>query len=147
MLIDIILKEFTHLELQKLFPIGFAVLKDFIIISSQSIGMFNEDKKISIISSPLLRKMVKASDGDVNYIKGCLRTLKETIDQSYTKTSSEIRINDYSICFDIGSIKHFLYFPEHKYLSTNELENLERDSAETGYTFVGNLDQNPPKNE
>jgi hypothetical protein len=141
MLIDIVVKEFSHLDVRKLFPDGFMVLKDFIIISSQSVGMFYEELDMSIVSAQLLRKIVHASDGDCNYIKGCLRTLKDTIDQSYTKSKSTIKIENNNISFDTASIKHYVYFPKHTYLSSGELENLEQLSAETGYTFVDNLNK------
>jgi len=139
LLFETVKNSFGHLDFKKLFPNGFCGLVEFLVISSQSIGMFYPNLNLTIINSQMLQKIIEASDGDVNYIQFHLRHLNQQIDDSYSKTQSKLTVGETIISIDTVSIKHFFKFIEHKYLSAGELESLEKTALETGYSYINSI--------
>lgn len=140
LLYDEIRKLFKHLDFKTLFPTGFCVIVNSLIITSQTCGMFLQEQEIAIVSSDLLRHILRASDGDVNYIRACLIELGPTIDQTYEVTNLEAKIRGIPVRFDMCKPIAMLEFPQHSYLSESIDKKLEEDSLQSGYRFIDTID-------
>jgi hypothetical protein len=138
MLKDICQELFRHLDLKGLFPTGFCIILNNMIITSQSIGMFYPKLKLTIINEDILREILQKSDGDVNFIQFYLHHLHEALDGCYKILTNEVAINNINITYDSPSLLHILAIPQNNYLSTNRLEELEKESLRTGYRFIDN---------
>lgn len=136
LLIGCALREFSHLDLRTLFPVGFVNVFEYLIVTSQSIGMFFPNAKVTIINKDLFHKMVKHSDGDVNYIKFCLQRINEAVDSSFSVKKTSATARGVTIEFEAPVIESGLQFIENSYLSTQELEQLEKMSLTEGYRFI-----------
>lgn len=133
-------KLFKHLDFKTLFPTGFCVTINGLIITSQTCGMFLQEQKISIVSSDLLRHILRASDGDVNYMLACLKELGPTIDQTYEVTNFDATVRNVPVRFDACKPISMLKFSRHSYLSENIDKKLEKDSLQSGYRFIDTID-------
>ncbi|MGI2159758.1 hypothetical protein [Shewanella baltica] len=138
-LLDLIKTNFKHLDLKKLFPHGFCVVKDKLIITSQSVGMFFPEKNIPIIDGDTLCHIIDGSDGDTNYIQFHINGFDKIVDECMEKCQEEMTLGDYNIQFDSVKIDKFFGLAQHTYISDGTFEQLELDSLESGYTMAGSL--------
>lgn len=139
LLCELAIKEFSHLDTKKLFPKGFLVHSHQLIISSQSMGLFFSEEKANIIEGDLLRHIIRASDGDVNYILFHLRELDNIIDECVDDFDSTYKVGNFDIVNSDFKLKKHFRLAEHKYLSNGTFEEIERMSLQSGYTFVDYL--------
>lgn len=130
---------FSDIDMEKLFPTGFCAIIDSIIVTSQSIGMFFPNSNTTIINDDLLRKFIVNSDGDVNFIKACLHNINKEIDSSYRVRRENVNACGVEIIYDIPVLEKILTIIQNKYLSVNELENLESESLKSGYRFIDTI--------
>lgn len=147
LLYDEIRKLFKHLDFETLFPTGFCIIINSLIITSQTCGMFLQEQKTAIVSSDLLRHILRASDGDVNYIRACLIDLGPTIDQTYEATNFDATIRNVQVRFDTCKPIAMLEFPQHSYLSERIDKKLEKDSLQSGYRFIDTINFSSAQNE
>lgn len=136
---DMSLKAFPNLDMDNLFPSGFCIVMDYLIVTSQSIGMFFPEQKLTIICDDIFRDIVRKSDGDTNFIKYYLSTLNESLDSIFEIEKTKITIDNINISYHSPVLKHIITIPMHQYLSINELENLEKSSLETGYRYIDSI--------
>ena len=138
-LVDLIRINFKELNLKSLFPHGFCVIKDKLIITSQSIGMFFPEVNIPIIDGGTLCHIIDASDGDTNYIQFHIDKHDEIIDECTEECREEMYIGDYNLQYDAVKINKFFELTEHSYISNGTFEKLEQESLASGYTMAGSL--------
>lgn len=138
-LLDLIRKNFNDLDLKSLFPHGFCIIKDKLIITSQSVGMFFPEVNIPIIDGETLCHIIAASDGDTNYIQFHVNEFDKIVDECMEKCQEEMTLGKYTIQFDSVKIEKFFGLAEHSYITDGTFEQLELDSLESGYTMAGSL--------
>ncbi len=138
-LLNLIIDNFKDLDLKSLFPHGFCVVKDNLVITSQSVGMFFPDKKVSIIDGETLCHIIDASDGDTNYIQFHVNEFDEIIDECMSKHSEEMTIGKYHIQSDSVRIDKYFGLAVHSYISDGTFDKLEQDSLKYGYTMAGSM--------
>jgi len=138
-LLDLIKKNFKDLDLKKYFPHGFCVIKDKLIITSQSVGMFFPEKNIPIIDGDTLCHIIDESDGDTNYIQFHINEFDKIVDECMEKCTEEMSLGGYNLQFDSVKIDKFFGLAQHTYISDGTFERLELDSLESGYTMAGSL--------
>ncbi|AIL46948.1 hypothetical protein [Elizabethkingia anophelis] len=136
---DLCQEAFSNLDFKLLFPNGFMVVVDFLVVTEQSNGMFFPELNLNIISDDLLRAIVIKSDGDVNFIKYYLQNMNNILDETYDKKLIEVLIGKTVISYEAPKMNNFFLIPQHEYLSVGMLERLEQESIATGYTFIDNL--------
>ncbi|WP_199545244.1 hypothetical protein [Paraburkholderia kururiensis] len=132
-------KMFAHLDLKSLFPTGFVILVDYIVVTSQNIGVSYPDEKTTIVDADLLQHIIENSDGDVNYMQATLRKWHETVDQSYRLSRMSTMASGKNIKFDVAQFKKLIKLRPNSYLSSGWLERIETESLETGYRFIDTL--------
>ncbi|OXI32691.1 hypothetical protein CFB89_16505 [Burkholderia sp. AU16741] len=130
---------FAHLDLKSLFPTGFVILVDYIVVTSQNIGVSYPDEKTTIVDADLLQHIIENSDGDVNYMQATLRKWHETVDQSYRLSRMSTMASGKNIKFDVAQFKKLIKLRPNSYLSSGWLERIETESLETGYRFIDTL--------
>jgi len=138
-LLDLIRINFKELNLKRLFPHGFCVIKDKLIITSQSVGMFFPEVNIPIIDGDTLCHIIDASDGDTNYIQYHINKYDEIIDECTEECREEMTIGGYNLQYDAMKINKFFGMVEHSYISNGTFEKLEQESLDSGYTMAGSL--------
>lgn len=136
---NLISKNFSSLDLKKLFPTGYCITIDFLIVTSQSMGMFFPEKTTTIINNDMLHHIASRSDGDTNYILWHLWNMDKAISQSYEETIETKTINNIKINFSSCRISGYFKLDQHSYLSNGTLENYEKESLETGYRYIDTL--------
>nr|WP_314492120.1 hypothetical protein [uncultured Chryseobacterium sp.] len=144
---ELSLGAFPHLDRKRLFPNGFMVLVDYLVVTVQSNGMFFPNLNLNIISDDLLRAIVLKSDGDVNFIKYYLSNMNKFLDEAHEKSVVEVAIGETVICYDAPVMKEYFLIPQHEYLSVGMLEQIEQESIATGYTFIDSDLENYLKNK
>ncbi|WP_310442568.1 hypothetical protein [Sulfurimonas sp.] len=139
LLFETAIKEFSHLDMQKLFPTGFTVTVNQLIITSQNMGMFFSDKHTTIIEGEMLRHIIRASDGDTNYILFHLKNFDKILDECLELLELQTKIGKFEVTYNSFKMKQIFDLSENKYLSDGTFEELERSSIETGYRFIDQL--------
>jgi hypothetical protein len=134
------MQAFPELDMGKLFPTGFCGVVDCLIVTSQSMGMFFPDNTTTIIDDDMLRHIVLRCDGDVNFIQFHLRNLNKALDSCYNIEHETVNAAGVEITYDICKLTGLLNIPRNKYLSNRTFENLEKESVETGYRFIDDID-------
>lgn len=132
-------KMFMHLDLKSLFPGGLVIIVDYIVVTSQNIGVSYPDEKTTIVDADLLEHIISNSDGDVNYMQATLRKWHETVDQTYKLSSMSTIASGKRIKFDVAKFGDLIKLTQNTYLSDGWLEQLEKESLETGYRFIDTL--------
>ncbi|MEM5534633.1 hypothetical protein [Pseudoalteromonas arctica] len=138
-LLNLIKSNFKDLDLKVLFPHGICVIKDKLIITSQSVGMFFPEADIPIIDGATLGHIIDASDGDTNYIQFHVNKYNEIIDDCIEKCKEKVSVGGYNIQYDAVKIANFMKLAEHAYISDGTYEKLEQESLESGYTMAGSI--------
>jgi hypothetical protein len=146
LLFETAIKEFSHLDMQKLFPTGFTATVDQIIITSQNMGMFFLDKHATIIEGDMLRHIIRASNGDTNYILFHLRNFNKILDECIEPLELQTKIGEFEVTYNNFKMKQMFDLAENKYLSGGIFDELERLSIETGYRFIDQLISNNDNN-
>ena len=136
LLFETAIKEFSHLDMQKLFPTGFTVTINQLIITSQNMGMFFLDKHTTIIEGDMLRHIIRASDGDTNYILFHLKNFDKILDECLESIELQTKIGEFEVTYNSFKMKQLFGLAENKYLSDGTFDELERSSIETGYRFI-----------
>ncbi|MAB50250.1 hypothetical protein [Marinobacter sp.] len=136
---SIIKKHFSHLDFERLFPTGFSAVYDFVIITSQNLGMFFPNAETSIINEDMFKHIIDGSDGDVCYIQNFLRNMNETLDSCYDVKTVSIDTDHYQIEYEVAQLSKILQIERTQYLSVGALEDLEHESLSTGGHFVDML--------
>lgn len=136
---NLVRQGFSSLDFDKLFPTGFMGAIDFLIVTTQNIGVLLEKEDIHIISDDFLRHIVNRSDGDSIYIKHHLKTLDGILDDSYQVISDSFNMGDYQITYDVASLKHIITLEQNEYLSAGLLEQYEQDAIKDGYRYIDGL--------
>lgn len=140
-LFDHIQTLFSDLDIKALFPTGdFLVLVEKLIVTSQNIGMFYPDEKVSIINIQMLKLFVRKSDGDVTYIQHCLHSLNEMLDKSTERATEEVSIDGVLIRYDVASLKVLFKIEHNEYLRKNIDKEIEQEWLRTGQRFPSEMD-------
>ena len=135
----LIQKNFAHLDFNRLFPTGYCITVDFLIVTSQSMGAFFQDRATAILNNTMLRHIVSRSDGDTNFILSHLWDMQRYIRSTYEEKSESIDLEATTIKFSTPRIKGYMKIEQHKYLSDGKLESLEDESLSSGYHFIDTL--------
>lgn len=136
MLYQIVLEKFSYMDLEKVLPHGFCVVIDYLIITSENIGVLCDDTNKSIVSVAMLKEIIDKSDGDVNYIKACLNNLNLTMDKCLNVINNRTVLNELNIEYDACSSDTILQFEQNYYISNGTYKELEVLALDTGYSFI-----------
>ncbi|ENU29281.1 hypothetical protein F991_02843 [Acinetobacter sp. CIP-A165] len=134
------MQAFPDLDIKKLFPTGFCGVIDYLIVTSQSMGMFFPDSTTTIIDNDMLRHIVLKSDGDVNFIQFHLHHLNEALDDCYSVERKTLNALGIEITYDICKLTGLFDIYQNKYLSDGTFDYLEKESIDTGYRFIDSID-------
>lgn len=134
---ELAVKAFPDLDIDHLFPHGIFVVVDTIIISSQSTGMFFSENTIPIIDGDTLGHIIDESDGDTNYILFHLKGHSKFIDECTKRGTKKISVGDYTIEYDTISMEKVYGLSKNEFVSIGAIENLEKESLDSGYTMAG----------
>ncbi|UQY33952.1 hypothetical protein K8U54_19915 [Pseudomonas fulva] len=136
----LIQKKFSHLDFQKLFPTGYCITIDFLIVTSQSMGVFFPDRATAILNNTMLKHIVSRSDGDTKFILWHLWNMQRYITATYEEGHGSLHLEAVTIKFSTPRIKSYINIEQNSYLSDGQLESLEEESLRTGYRFIDTLD-------
>lgn len=136
MLFDFIIEKFSFMDLKKIFPKGFCVLTDFIIITSENIGVLCEDNNKNIVSAFMIKEIIDKSDGDVNYIRMCLKELDKTMDECLKIVNIKTLISGNNVEYEACSSDTLLKFFKNSYISSGTYKELENNAIEIGYSYI-----------
>jgi hypothetical protein len=139
LLYNIVKEDFSDLDYKILFPTGFCVVIDVLIITSQSCGMFFPDESTAIINSGLLQHITEASDGDIVYMQQFIRGLNKVMDDTYEVNTTSTVINGTTITWEGAKLTKLIKFPNNSYLSTDQDRALEQESLKHEYRFIDTL--------
>ena len=136
MLYESIMEKFSFLDFEKLFPRGFCVLVEFLIVTSENIGVLCEDCNKSIVSASIIKEIIEKSDGDVTYIQECLSKLNETMDSCLEVKCKETILNGIKVKYEVCSSNALLKLDDNYFLSCGMDKEIEENALETGYSFI-----------
>lgn len=136
----LIAKNFPDLDIDKLFPTGYCITIDFLVVTSQSMGAFFPERSTAILNNTMLNHVVSRSDGDTNFILWYLWNMQRYIRSTYKEKTESIRVGEYTIEFTVPQVNGYIDIEYNSYLSSGELEKNEAESLATGYRFIDTLD-------
>ncbi len=140
MLYEIVLEKFSFMNIKKVLPRGFCILVDYVIVTSENIGVLCNDSNKSIVSTSMLKEIIDKSDGDVNYIRDCLNQLNKTMDNCLNVKSRKAVINGINVKYEVCNSDTLLQFGNNYYISNGTYKELENTALETGYSFIDELE-------
>ncbi|WP_438303349.1 hypothetical protein ACSHXN_18000 [Streptomyces sp. HUAS TT11] len=110
---------------------GHIVLKS-LIVTSQNSGMFfeKESSGCTIVDYRTLGQMLKASDGDVVYINGMLKAIREAPLPEIAKMN--VDVEGISVTYDVVAGSDPVFFPPHEWKSTGLDVQVARDFFDHG---------------
>ena len=139
LLFSLIKEAYPGLDYKSLFPSGFCCAITGVLTTSQSLGLFVEDKKTSIVNFDLFRHIVGKSDGDVVFITSHLRSIEDNLQNTFSVSQVEFSCNDTIIKYDAAKMEHLLEIEQNSYLSTGVDKKIEKEAIEEGYSFINTL--------
>lgn len=134
-IIDNVLEMFSDLDIKHLFPDGLFFPIEFMIITSQNLGVVMEEKESIIIAAPVLKQFVDNSDGDVVYIEKCMQEYKTSIKNCYVTKMKTRYFKDQRVDFEVPSINSIFTTYPNKYISNGIYKKIEKESLESGYCY------------
>lgn len=134
-----ILEMFSDIDIKCLFPDGLAILMEFLIITSQNMGVLIGEKNTYVIAAPMLKTFVNNSDGDVIYLQKCIREYEEFLAGCYDTKVKTIYLGKQKVDFEVPSIKSLFRYSPNKYISDGRYKEIEKNSVQTGYSYAKEL--------
>jgi hypothetical protein len=132
---------FSHLAIDRLFPTGFVLLVEYIIVTSQNIGVSFPDEKTVIVDADLLQHIIEQSDGDINYMQSTLRQWHATVDESYKLSKMNTEAMGRTIEFDVAEFRNLIRLTPNAYISDGTFRSIEAHSLESGYRYIDTLER------
>jgi hypothetical protein len=112
---------------------GFIVATKPLIITSRNAGMFFGDKEHTIIDYITLERALKRCDGDMAFLLHIFSDLNTWLDEGFGLDTSEIRIGEMNVRYDVVKIKHLMDFSANEYKSAGIDKQMLADALQDGY--------------
>jgi len=130
---------FPTLPFDEIFPTGYCITADFLVVTSQNTGLFFPERSTAIVSVASLNQIVERCDGDVNFILAHLWGMRRLIASSYSKSWDSIEVGGTTIRYSARRFESTFQIDEHAYLTNGDFERRESEALEAGYRFIDTL--------
>jgi hypothetical protein len=111
---------------------GFVVAIFALIVTSSNAGMFFADRNQAIIDFRTLERLLRRSDGDVQYIMNILRHFAAKVDETLKITTVKHPVGKLIVRYEAVTSGPLLDFPQNKWRSTDAPSTMLKEMLEVG---------------